>query len=137
MSAKISPLAPVTYADMPAIEGLRIATGAAGIKYKGRTDVLLMVLDAPGGIAGVFTKSKCPSAPVDFCRDSLKGGSVRAIVVNSGNANAFTGRKGRETTAMTAVAAAEAVGCKTNEVFLASTGVIGRASCRERVLWYV
>jgi glutamate N-acetyltransferase/amino-acid N-acetyltransferase len=85
----------------------------------------LMVLDAPGGIAGVFTKSKCPSAPVDFCRDSLKGGSVRAIVVNSGNANAFTGRKGRETTAMTAVAAAEAVGCKTNEVFLASTGVIG------------
>jgi glutamate N-acetyltransferase / amino-acid N-acetyltransferase len=125
MSAKISPLAPVTYPDMPEIAGLRIATGAAGIKYKGRTDVLLMVLDAPGGIAGVFTKSKCPSAPVDFCRDSLKGGSARAIVVNSGNANAFTGRRGRETTAMTAVAAAEAVGCKTSEVFLASTGVIG------------
>lgn len=125
MSAGISPLAPETYAEMPPIEGLRIGTAAAGIKYKGRTDVMMMVLDAPASIAGVFTRSKCPSAPVDFCRENLRGGSVRAIVVNSGNANAFTGRKGRETTAMTAVAAAEAIGCKTSEVFLASTGVIG------------
>ncbi|WP_188854046.1 bifunctional glutamate N-acetyltransferase/amino-acid acetyltransferase ArgJ [Aureimonas glaciei] len=125
MSASVSPLAPTDYATLPAIEGLRIATAAAGIKYKGRTDVLMMVLDTPASIAGVFTRSKCPSAPVDFCRANLKGGSVRAIVVNSGNANAFTGRRGRETTAMTAVAAAEAVGCRSGEVFLASTGVIG------------
>ncbi|KQT44373.1 N-acetylglutamate synthase [Aureimonas sp. Leaf454] len=125
MSHDVSPLAPVTYAELGPIDGLRIATAAAGIKYKGRTDVLMMVLDEPASVAGVFTRSLCPSAPVDFCRDSLKGGRIRALVVNSGNANAFTGLKGRETTAMTAVAAAEAVGCRTSEVFLASTGVIG------------
>ncbi|MBC8131116.1 MAG: bifunctional glutamate N-acetyltransferase/amino-acid acetyltransferase ArgJ [Rhizobiaceae bacterium] len=125
MSAGVSPLAPVETADMPEIEGLRIATAAAGIKYKGRTDVMMMVCDEPASVAGVFTRSKCPSAPVDLCRENVKGGSLRAIVVNSGNANAFTGRKGRETTAMTAVAASEAVSCKTSEVFLASTGVIG------------
>ena len=125
MSHDVSPLAPAFYAELGPVDGLRIATAAAGIKYQGRTDVLMMVLDEPAAVAGVFTRSLCPSAPVDFCRDSLKGGRIRALVVNSGNANAFTGLKGRETTAMTAVAAAEAVGCRTSEVFLASTGVIG------------
>ena len=125
MSASVSPLAPKTYADMPAIRGVRMATAAAGIKYKDRTDVLMMVFDGPASVAGVFTRSKCPSAPVDFCRANLAGGVARAMVVNSGNANAFTGRKGREATAMTAVAAARAAGCREGEVFLASTGVIG------------
>lgn len=110
---------------MPAIEGVRIATAEAGIKYKGRTDVLLLVFDREAEAAGVFTRSKCPSAPVDFCRQNLAGGKARAVVVNSGNANAFTGRKGREATAMTAAAASAAVGCTSGEVFLASTGVIG------------
>ncbi len=96
-----------------------------GIKYKNRTDVLLMVFDKPASVAGVFTKSKCPSAPVDFCRANLGGGVARAVVVNSGNANAFTGVKGKAATELTAKSAAAAVGCSENEVFLASTGVIG------------
>ena len=98
MSATISPLAPKKYPEMPAIEGLRIATAEAGIKYKNRTDLLAMVFDAGTEVAGVFTRSKCPSAPVDFCRKNLAGGKARMLVVNSGNANAFTGRRGRETT---------------------------------------
>ena len=81
---------------MPAIEGVRIATAEAGIKYKNRTDLLAMVFDEGTQVAGVFTRSKCPSAPVDFCRANLAGGKARMLVVNSGNANAFTGRKGRE-----------------------------------------
>ncbi|MGH6763906.1 MAG: bifunctional glutamate N-acetyltransferase/amino-acid acetyltransferase ArgJ [Phyllobacterium sp.] len=125
MSEAVSPLAPKHYPAMPAIDGVRIATAEAGIKYKGRTDVMLMVFDKPAAVAGVFTRSKCPSAAVDFCRQSLASGTARAVVVNSGNANAFTGRKGRESTALTAQTAAKAVGCKTDEVFLASTGVIG------------
>ncbi|MEH6721202.1 MAG: bifunctional glutamate N-acetyltransferase/amino-acid acetyltransferase ArgJ [Aurantimonas endophytica] len=125
MTTPVSPLAPANIPELPPIEGVRIATAAAGIKYKGRTDVLVMVLDAPTSVAGVFTTSKCPSAPVDFCRESLKGGEARALVVNSGNANAFTGRRGREATALTAEAAAAALGCATDAVFLASTGVIG------------
>ncbi|MBX9459057.1 MAG: bifunctional glutamate N-acetyltransferase/amino-acid acetyltransferase ArgJ [Rhizobium sp.] len=125
MSHAVSPLAPKSYPDMPAIDGLRMATAEAGIKYKNRTDVLMMVFDQPATVAGVFTRSKCPSAPVDLCRANLAGGRARAVVVNSGNANAFTGRKGREATTLTAQSAAEAVGCATSEVFLASTGVIG------------
>ncbi len=125
MSAAVSPLAPKSYPDMPALRGVRMATAAAGIKYKNRTDVLLMVFDKPASVAGVFTKSRCPSAPVDFCRANLAGGVARAVVVNSGNANAFTGVKGKAATELTGQSAAEAVGCSTSEVFLASTGVIG------------
>jgi len=125
MSATISPLAPKKYPKMPEIEGVRIATAEAGIKYKGRTDLLAMVFDEGTTVAGVFTKSKCPSAPVDFCRDNLTGGKARILVVNSGNANAFTGKRGRETTKITGEAAAKAVGSTSGEVYLASTGVIG------------
>ena len=99
MSATISPLAPKKYPKMPAIEGVRIATAEAGIKYKNRTDLLAMVFDAGTAVAGVFTQSKCPSAPVDFCRQNLGAGKARVLVVNSGNANAFTGKKGRDSTA--------------------------------------
>ncbi len=125
MSASISPLAPRKYPAMPAIEGVRIATAEAGIKYKGRTDLMVMAFDPGTTVAGVFTRSKCPSAPVDFCRANLAAGTARVLVVNSGNANAFTGRKGREATALTGEAAARAAGCGAGEVFLASTGVIG------------
>ncbi|QCI99850.1 bifunctional glutamate N-acetyltransferase/amino-acid acetyltransferase ArgJ [Agrobacterium larrymoorei] len=125
MSAAVSPLAPKSYPEMPTIRGVRMATAAAGIKYKNRTDVLLMVFDAPAAVAGVFTKSRCPSAPVDYCRANLGGGVARAVVVNSGNANAFTGQKGKAATELTGKSAAAAVGCETSEVFLASTGVIG------------
>ncbi|MBW9114537.1 bifunctional glutamate N-acetyltransferase/amino-acid acetyltransferase ArgJ [Rhizobium cauense] len=125
MSGSISPLAPKSYVSMPALRGVRMATASAGIKYKNRTDVLMMVFDKPAAVAGVFTRSKCPSAPVDFCRENLPHGAARTVVVNSGNANAFTGVKGREATALTAKSAAAAVGCSENEVYLASTGVIG------------
>jgi glutamate N-acetyltransferase/amino-acid N-acetyltransferase len=131
MSTVISPLAPTDVPEMPAIAGVKLATAAAGIRYKGRTDVLLAVMDRGTTVAGVFTKSKCPSAPVEWCRAKLarggssKGGLARALVVNSGNANAFTGKTGRQSTTLTASIAAKAVGCSTNEIFLASTGVIG------------
>ncbi|MDO6964849.1 bifunctional glutamate N-acetyltransferase/amino-acid acetyltransferase ArgJ [Rhizobium alvei] len=125
MSHGVSPLAPTSYPAMPVIDGVAMATAEAGIKYKNRTDVLLMVFDRPASVAGVFTRSKCPSAPVDFCRANLPHGVARAVVVNSGNANAFTGRKGVEATTKTARAAAATIGAKESEVFLASTGVIG------------
>jgi glutamate N-acetyltransferase/amino-acid N-acetyltransferase len=131
MSAAVSPLAPTDVPDMPAIAGVKLAAAAAGIRYQGRTDVLLAVMDKGTAVAGVFTKSKCPSAPVEWCRAKLGGGGsskagvARALVVNSGNANAFTGKTGRQSTALTAEIAAKALKCSRNEVFLASTGVIG------------
>src|SRR5580658_1073130 len=125
MASQISPLAPASFPEMPPIAGVRLATAAAGIRYPGRTDVLLALFDPGTTVSGVLTGSKCPSAAVDWCRDRIKGGSARALVVNSGNANAFTGKSGRAATKLTAEIAAKATGCEPGEVFLASTGVIG------------
>src|SRR5579864_7030533 len=125
MSSTVSPLAPTGVPDMPAIAGVTLATAAAGIRYKGRTDVLLAIMDKGTAVAGVFTQSKCPSAPVEWCRAKLSRGQARALVVNSGNANAFTGKTGRQSTALTASIAAKAVGCQAGDIYLASTGVIG------------
>ena len=121
----VSPLAPKSYPDLPAIAGVRFATAEAGIKYKNRTDVLLMAFDEGTVAAGVLTRSKCSSAAVDWCRTNLPGGKARGLVVNSGNANAFTGIKGKDSVQQTADIAAKALGCSTDEIFLASTGVIG------------
>ena len=125
MSTAVSPLAPQNIPNVPTIAGVKLATAAAGIRYAGRTDVLLALFDPGTTVAGVFTKSKCPSAPVEWCRAHLKGGKARALVVNSGNANAFTGRTGRIATKLTADIAAKAADIKPAEIFLASTGVIG------------
>ncbi|HEX3341685.1 MAG TPA: bifunctional glutamate N-acetyltransferase/amino-acid acetyltransferase ArgJ [Pseudolabrys sp.] len=125
MSTSISPLAPVNVPDMPDIPGVRLATAAAGIRYAERTDVLLALFEPGTAVAGVFTRSKCPSAPVEWCRARLKTAKPRALVVNSGNANAFTGKSGRDACRFTAQIAARAAGCKPDDVFLASTGVIG------------
>ena len=125
MSTAVSPLAPQNVPNVPAIAGVKLATAKAGIRYAGRTDVLLALFDPGTTVAGVFTKSKCPSAPVEWCRAHLKGGKARALVVNSGNANAFTGRTGRIATKLTADIAAKAADIKPAEIFLASTGVIG------------
>ena len=125
MSTALSPLAPPGFPDMPPIAGVRLATAAAGIRYTGRTDVLLGLFDKGTTVAGVFTRSKCASAPVEWCRAKLGTGRARALVVNSGNANAFTGKTGRAATKLTADLAARAGGCRPTEVFLASTGVIG------------
>jgi glutamate N-acetyltransferase/amino-acid N-acetyltransferase len=99
----------------------------AGIKYKGRRDLALWLLDKGTTVAGTFTKSLTAGAPVLWCQKSLKegGGSARAIVVNSGNSNAFTGKAGMETVQATGEKAAELAGCALNEVYIASTGVIG------------
>ena len=121
----ISPLAPAQFPEMPPVAGVRFATAAAGIRYAGRTDVLLALFQEATTVAGVFTRSRCPSAPVDWCRAHLKGGHAAALVVNSGNANAFTGRHGRDSTRITAQLVARAAGCRDSQVFLASTGVIG------------
>ena len=130
---KISPLAPKALANLPPLAGVQLATGDAGIRYKNRTDVLLAVF-APGTqVAGVFTKSKTASAPVDWCKASLKGATARALVVNSGNANAFTGKAGLEGARAVAQSAAASVGCKAAEVFLASTGVIGEPLPAEKI----
>jgi len=125
MAPAVSPLAPSNFPEMPEIAGVRMATAAAGIRYKGRTDVLLALFDKGTTVAGVFTKSKCPSAAVDWCRDKIKAGKARVLVVNSGNANAFTGRTGRDAARYTAASAGKAANCKPGEVLLASTGVIG------------
>jgi glutamate N-acetyltransferase/amino-acid N-acetyltransferase len=125
MSSSVSPLAPKQTPNAPPIAGVRMATAAAGIRYKNRTDVLLALFDEGTTVAGVFTKSKCASAPVEWCKAEIKAGRARALVVNSGNANAFTGKTGKASTALTARIAAKAAGCKPGEVFLASTGVIG------------
>jgi glutamate N-acetyltransferase/amino-acid N-acetyltransferase len=125
MSKTVSPLAPKTVPSLPPIEGVRMATAEAGIRYKNRTDVLYITLAKDTAVGGVFTRSKCPSAPVDWCRKNLEKGTARALVVNSGNANAFTGKKGAEAVKLTADIAAKAAGCRASQVFIASTGVIG------------
>ncbi|TLG78096.1 bifunctional glutamate N-acetyltransferase/amino-acid acetyltransferase ArgJ [Methylocystis sp. B8] len=121
----VSPLAPKSPPEIPPLEGVRLAVGSAGVRYAGRTDVMLALLDTGTTVAGVFTKSKCPSAPVDWCRDKLKGGKARALLVNSGNANAFTGKTGAQAVKFSAKLAAAATGAPERQIFLASTGVIG------------
>ena len=121
----VSPLAPKTFPKLPPLAGVRLASVAAGVRYQQRTDVLLALL-APGTqVAGVLTTSKTASAPVLWCRDMLKGGEARVLVVNSGNANAFTGRIGQEGVQEIAAEAAAVAGCQPQQVFMASTGVIG------------
>jgi glutamate N-acetyltransferase/amino-acid N-acetyltransferase len=121
----ISPFAPATSPEMPAVAGVKFAAVEAGIKYKGRKDLMLAVLDEGTVAAGVLTQSKTCSAPVLWCRRQLQHGRARALVVNAGNANAFTGHLGEDAVQLTAQAAAEAVGCNIDDVYLASTGVIG------------
>ena len=125
MELKKSPLAPASFPDMADIAGVRLATAQAGVKYTGRTDLMLAEFSPSTTVAGVFTKSKTASAPVLKCREYLPGGTARALVVNSGNSNAFTGRRGEESVDHILNAVSDAVGCKVEEVFSASTGVIG------------
>ncbi|MBN9265932.1 MAG: bifunctional glutamate N-acetyltransferase/amino-acid acetyltransferase ArgJ [Hyphomicrobium sp.] len=123
--AAVSPFAPKALPEVPVIDGVRFAACEAGIKYRNRKDLMIAVMDEGTVAAGVLTQSKTCSAPVLWCRESLKSGRARALVVNSGNSNAFTGKKGREAVEMTAEYAMKAVGCAQSDVYLASTGVIG------------
>ncbi|HEY0420434.1 MAG TPA: bifunctional glutamate N-acetyltransferase/amino-acid acetyltransferase ArgJ [Acetobacteraceae bacterium] len=132
MALAASPLA-IPLPELPPLAGVRLGAAAAGIRYKGRTDVVMVELAKNTTVAGVFTSSKCPGAPVDWCRAALPGGKAQAVVVNAGNANVFTGRAGTEAARATAAAAAKLVGCPAKQVFLASTGVIGEVLPHEKL----
>ena len=128
-----SPLAPERFADLPPIAGVRLGAAAAGVRYTGRDDLFLAEL-APGStVAGVLTRSRTAGAPVEWCREAVRGGRVRAIVVNAGNANAFTGGPGVAAVARTVDATAALLGCAREEVMVASTGVIGEPLPAERI----
>ncbi len=123
--SKISPFAPQELPALPAIDGARMAACAAGIRYPGRTDLLLALFEPTTTVAGVFTQSKTASAAVEWCRAHVRHGMARALVVNSGNANAFTGMRGSIAVKETAHAAAKVADCLEADVYIASTGVIG------------
>jgi glutamate N-acetyltransferase / amino-acid N-acetyltransferase len=125
MAHPVSPLAPAGQARLPEIAGVKLAAAATGIRYKGRPDVLLAVLDKGTTAAGCLTTSKSSSAPVDWCKAALKKGEARALLVNAGNANAFTGKKGVATVKAVAEAAGRAFKAKPHAIYQASTGVIG------------
>jgi len=129
-----SPLAPKRFPTLPEVAGLQVATAACGVKYKGRPDVCLMVLDPGSTIAGVVTRSKTASAPVEWCRAQLPHGRARAVIVNSGNANAFTGKTGETSMARIVQAVAGSLGCRPQDVLAASTGVIGEPLPTERII---
>ena len=133
---KISPLAPKAFPDLPVIKGVRFATAAAGVRYQGRTDVMLAVADAGSSVAGVFTKSATRAAPVLDCQDKIGKSSDAgvAILVNSGNANAFTGKFGRASVEAITSAVADSTNMSVERVFTSSTGVIGEPLPHDRVI---
>jgi glutamate N-acetyltransferase/amino-acid N-acetyltransferase len=129
----VSPLAPAGFPALPAIAGVRLAATASGERYHGRSDLTLIEL-APGTTAaGVFTQSKTASGPVEWCRAILEGGLARAVVINAGNANAFTGAAGRTAVRRTAETAGACIGAGPERVFIASTGVIGEALTVDKI----
>jgi glutamate N-acetyltransferase/amino-acid N-acetyltransferase len=133
MAAAVSPLI-VALPDLPPLSGVRQSSAAVGIRYQGRTDVVMIEVASGSTVAGVFTSNKCPGAPVDWCRAALKGGKARMLVINAGNANVFTGKAGRDACAATAAAAAKLADCPAKQVFVASTGVIGELMPHEKLV---
>lgn len=130
----VSPLAPSTYPELPVVAGARFATALSGMRYKGRDDLLLIEFAAGTTVAGLFTRSSMPGAPVEWCRKILPNGAARALVVNAGIANVFTGKAGAQAVKATADGAAKTVGCKASEVYLASTGVIGQILPADKIV---
>ena len=129
----VSPLAPASFPHLAPINGVQLAAAACGIKYKDRPDLLVALLDAGTSVAGVFTTSLTASAPVLACRESLKSGEARVLLVNSGNSNAFTGKAGEASVARVADACQKLYGSAPSQFFMASTGVIGVALPDERI----
>ena len=121
----ISPLAPASFPDLPVIEGVTLRTRRAGYKAWERHDLTFITLDEETSVAGVTTQSKCPSPEVELCREHVKDGKARALVVNAGNSNAFTGNRGRAAVSAIVNKVTETLGCAPEEVFVSSTGVIG------------
>ena len=120
-----SGLAPSKFPDLPAIRGVRITTAASGMKYQGRDDMMVMLLDAQSHVAGVFTQSDTAAPAVGWSRDQCRNGAVRAIITNAGNANAFTGERGMDDVRTLCTAFADQLSVRPEDVLIASTGVIG------------
>jgi glutamate N-acetyltransferase/amino-acid N-acetyltransferase len=133
MAIPVSPLA-LPLPALPPVAGVRLAVGEAGIRYKGRTDVLLADFRPGTTVAGVFTKNLCPGAPVIYCREVLKHGTASGLVVNAGNANVFNGAAGLRAVEATANAAAATLGTVPESIFLASTGVIGEPLPAQKIV---
>jgi glutamate N-acetyltransferase/amino-acid N-acetyltransferase len=125
MELSTSPLAPEQFAELNPVAGVDLFTAPIGNGYKGRNNLLLAKLCEGTQVAGVFTTSKCASAPIDWCKAHIGSGAARGLLVNAGNANAFVGKVGAETVEKTAQAAAAFIGCSPQEIFISSTGVIG------------
>ena len=132
----VSPLAPAAFPDLPVIDGVRFASVAAGVRYAGRTDVMLTLLDPGSVVAGVFTRSATRSANVLDCQAKIGSDSDdgAAIIVNSGNSNAFTGKAGDGSVAAICEAVATATGLPATRVFTSSTGVIGERLPHDRII---
>ena len=124
MSA-VSPLAPASFPELPSVAGVSLHAYGAGLRYTGRPDLMLAVLPEGTTVGGVFTKSACASGPVDWCRQILPTGTARAVVCNAGNANAFTGSAGAASVQAEVDTLSAALGIPANEIYVASTGVIG------------
>ncbi|MDG2000687.1 MAG: bifunctional glutamate N-acetyltransferase/amino-acid acetyltransferase ArgJ, partial [Alphaproteobacteria bacterium] len=122
---KKSPLAPDAFPSLPNIRGIRLSAIHSGIRYRDKLDLSLITMDEKTNVACVLTKSSTPSAPVIWCKKIKNYGKARALIVNSGNANAHTGEKGLKTVKDTVDYVAKYLGCKNNEVYVCSTGVIG------------
>lgn len=120
-----SPLAPAAFPALPAIPGVKLRVARARYKQWDRCDLTFVTLDEGTAVAGVTTTSKCPSPEVEWCRDALPLGKARALVVNAGNSNAFTGNRGRAAVEAIAARVAGHLGCQPSDVFVSSTGVIG------------
>ena len=134
VSSKISPLAPKAVVQLPPVAGVKLATAATAMKYQGRDDIFLGLMVPGTAVAGVFTQSKTASPPVDWCRNALGAGAARCVLVNAGNANAFTGSIGIQAVEQIAATLSGLVDASPGEIYQASTGVIGETLPYEMIV---
>lgn len=135
MEMDISPLAPKSFPELPAVEGVKLAAKHAGIRYrnKDKLDLTLITLAEGTSVAGVFTTSKTASANIQWGRDALTSGTARALIVNSGNANAFNGRNGEDSVERIVEATTKLLDCDRKEVYPCATGVIGEPLADDKI----
>ena len=125
MKLKKSPLAPEKFPILPSVKGLKIGTSKSNIRYKNRQDILTVTFDSIASVAGVFTLSQIPAAPVNFCKKNLTNGYAKGLVVNAGIANSFTGKKGINNNRKIANYFSKLINARQKDVFVCSTGIIG------------
>ncbi len=132
----ISPLA-VPFPKLPPVSGVKLASIEAGLRYSGRLDLTLMEFTESTTVAGVFTKNKCPGAPIDWCRKILPHGKAKGLLVNAGIANVFTGQAGFNAVTYSAEAVAKTLNCPPEEIYIASTGVIGEQLPYQKIINHI